>query len=526
MDAALDHAAGIGGAAAVSPARMAALEGHLAACPACRRQWNALQTAEAVLRVPRPVAAPEGMLAELRGRLEAEAAASRTAPRVSRSMWSWLWPAGSLAAAGAAAALVMAVGVRIPESPQQVHERVESPVAEPDSMRAVGAAGATAGMSRAKPPIAKAPPREAPRTARGPVKNGPVAAASGAAEAKPAPSAKGRVSNFALAQEAGPALNLDLATAQSARGKTNSTFGGFGGGATSNTPPPSTGDARYRKSDKMARDYSAPEVRPEALGLEQGLAREPEVVRNESRLARFNYQQQTPTLLAATDFVQVSVEPLPPELNVSAAVLNALQRDVTVEAAETSVGELAKQLAEAADVVLKVDARVALTNVTVQESGAPLWRVLEDAARQGGFEIHPRENTLVLSGMRPLAVGSLPAPAAKKPAAGKSIASSPAAKPSVRQSTARAQQPRPTAAAPITLRLGLRGPAPDRHVWPSAWGSLPERGFAVPSAAELPALALSLEVSSSQEIPRIRGRAAEPSGGAAPAVAPEPPKAK
>ncbi|MGV3724621.1 MAG: anti-sigma factor family protein [Actinomycetota bacterium] len=103
MDAALDLGAGTGAAAGVSQARRAAFDAHLAACPTCRRQWEALQTAEAVLRVPRPVAVPEGMLAEFRNRLEAETAAARTAPRVSRSKWAWLWPAGSLAAAGAAA---------------------------------------------------------------------------------------------------------------------------------------------------------------------------------------------------------------------------------------------------------------------------------------------------------------------------------------------------------------------------------------------------------------------------------------
>jgi hypothetical protein len=101
MDAACDEP--------LTGARAAALDAHLAACPACAQQWRLLRMAEAALRLPQPVAAPEGMLAEFRRRVAAEAAQQDARPARPRPFW--MWPAASFGAAAALGALVLSTGL-------------------------------------------------------------------------------------------------------------------------------------------------------------------------------------------------------------------------------------------------------------------------------------------------------------------------------------------------------------------------------------------------------------------------------
>src|SRR5262245_43000577 len=92
IDEALD---GVG----LSRERQAHLDAHLAACPVCRNQWQALATAEQALRAPRPVTPPADMLADFRARLAAEDKPATVRGRPARP-WGWLWTFAPIAAAG------------------------------------------------------------------------------------------------------------------------------------------------------------------------------------------------------------------------------------------------------------------------------------------------------------------------------------------------------------------------------------------------------------------------------------------
>lgn len=85
-----------------------------------------------------------------------------------------------------------------------------------------------------------------------------------------------------------------------------------------------------------------------------------------------------------------------PEVNVSPAVLTALNRTVEVAARSASVQQVAQQLALEADVQLQVDPSAAQLRVSVTEDQAPLWKALESVAKQQRLEIVPVENHLVL----------------------------------------------------------------------------------------------------------------------------------
>jgi hypothetical protein len=66
-------------------------------------------------------------------------------------------------------------------------------------------------------------------------------------------------------------------------------------------------------------------------------------------------------------------------------------------------------------------------------------------------------------------------------------------------------KPRPEGSA----RYAFSNRQPDRKVWPAAWGNLPERGFEVPTADELPPLVLApvqVGTTLSNEVPQVRAR--------------------
>jgi hypothetical protein len=201
------------------------------------------------------------------------------------------------------------------------------------------------------------------------------------------------------------------------------------------------------------------------------------------------------------------------ELDVSPAVLAALQRPVDLQTEGLPVREVMVQLAEVADVPVKVDWKVPQLTVSVQEAGAPLWRVLENVAKQGSLEIYPQDNYLVLRPAEPRTSrfrGAVARSPGQSPAGG---GHAPTAR---NKSELELGVPTQEARGASRYPKGLSGPAgpsgppglpglagppgapgpaavlqqvdlPDRAVWPSEWGTLPERGFALPRPEDLPA---------------------------------------
>src|SRR5947209_4762062 len=82
------------------------LESHVDACPTCRRELDALQTAERALRTPEFRAAPPGMLAEFHRRVAAPPARPRRGFSFPVPLWT-LKAAGAGTVLAAAAALLL-----------------------------------------------------------------------------------------------------------------------------------------------------------------------------------------------------------------------------------------------------------------------------------------------------------------------------------------------------------------------------------------------------------------------------------
>jgi hypothetical protein len=605
MDAALDERSG---GVDLLPAswtaqRRTELETHLAGCAACRTQWQVLCSAEAVLRVPKPVLAPETLLADFRQRLAAEelheAQRKTPAPRRPGAGWRWLWPLGSLAAAGAAAAAVFMFNIQAPMSSIQeirgTHNRgyelarpqAAAPSPTPER-RKVAAAPSSPSWFKVKTAPGAAPQPEqmaaAPQlteTLR-PVTPPTQLADNLDRRAAPPlayvtqPEAESRgLNRSALSQ-----LRPKDAQASDALPNENklATEAAPVRSLTSLAAKPTLAKEHAEVADKMAafgrgRLDANEGTQKQLLDVAGGAAQSNSAAKQQNFGVNL-YTNNTAQAAVSNDFyyAQVPSEPTPVELTVSAAVLNALQRPVELRTANVRVEDLAQQLALEADVELKVDPQVARLSVTIDEAGVPLWRVLEDVARQTQMEIYPRENTLVLRLARPatLALGLEPASKAetKRSLAEKS-------KKDLRYARAPnvAQDAKP-AAAPITVAppappapappapAGVAGPAggggpsnpkargafgslaergnagenpqarglrvtppgagttryvfahrqPDRKIWPAAWGNLPERGFEVPTAEELPPLILApVQVGQSlrNEVPQVRLRRSE-----------------
>jgi len=176
-------------------------------------------------------------------------------------------------------------------------------------------------------------------------------------------------------------------------------------------------------------------------------------------------------------------EPLGRELDVSPALLTALQRPVNVRLTGGSVQAAADQLTLAADVELQVDPKIANLRVSVQNTDAPLWKVLESVAHQGNLRIYPENNQLILRAAEPQSVAQAEKPEAPRGAgaAAKRFRNTAALKvPSVQQQTLSARAPQAPQAG---KKLEAEG-----SVWAAEWGRLPERGFQLPTPEELPAL--------------------------------------
>jgi len=96
-----------------------ALEGHLGGCAGCREELDTLRSALALLAVPKTLARPEGLLEEFKAKYLPEAAPAPRwgikIPVLPKFEWPSLsqlmLPMGGMAAAGAAAALVVALHV-------------------------------------------------------------------------------------------------------------------------------------------------------------------------------------------------------------------------------------------------------------------------------------------------------------------------------------------------------------------------------------------------------------------------------
>jgi hypothetical protein len=519
MDVALDGAPSPG----LPHDWQARLEGHVAACPRCRRQWDLLRAADAALRAPQPVPAPVDLLPEFRRRL---AGPERPAP--ARGWLHWLWPVGGLAAAGAAAALAFAVMPRTPAPhPELMARQMPAPLEPPPAAMSVpdSAGGGTAAPAsvppaaegRSAPPAAgaaapplsldalapKGKPRadrrlnvaEAPPAAPAVVPGGPAPLRdearldnSGRSTGKPA-------DTQAFYAKGGPAR-------QSAPAQSGGGFGGIAGGQSQDALAAGIGQQQQAQGPQAQG--------PQAQGDQVRLGFSTPGLSGVS-------QQQTTELLS-----QVYAEA--PELNVSPAVLSALQRPVEVRFEQAPVREVVRRLAEAADVPMRVDSSVAQLRVSLQEEQVPLWQALEIVALQGNFQILPEDNRLVLKLVAQRGVK-------KEAAAGPAPAAAPVrapAEPAVRARSAQKPQNEP---APTRLRQAIPAPRPgvppppatrqarvvreelqrqpNRAVWPEAWGTLPERGFVAPDAAELAA-----------SLAEDQLRNAPAAGGGAPAPAP------
>jgi hypothetical protein len=538
MDAALDELSGSKG---IGTARRADLDLHLSSCARCRAQWEVLRVAEVALRAPRPVAAPDWLLADFRSRLAQESTSQVRAEKPRSGSWAWLWPFGTLTAAGAAAAAVVVFGmVPPPQGPTQ--------------------SGATPLGTRLVPPPAPAAVSSTSETVRPRVLAATPAPRDGSVKAIPAQPA-GKTGSAVATDFLGSTPDLTVKF-NAPRPKQRNFAGHQGAQDDAVRVQPSTlaknsvsvlalaqdhaAFGRSQDADKHS-FYSKRANQSNTAHGSQG------VVRTVAEEEKREFAEQTDRLTlqfnlaignASGDYyAQVPAEPISAELNVSPAVLNALQRPVEITGSATQVGEIVEQLSVAADVVLRIDPKFAAKNITVTDSNAPLWLVLEDVARQGSLEIYPSENGLVLQrisraggvagkldGKVGETLATLPKPrgVAAAPAQAPDRSPMPTAKPAVEPAApaAPAGPAAPGKAESEGMRRAFRftEQKPDRRVWPAAWGNLPERGFEVPSYKELPALVLAPDSKAPQEVPRVRLRLEDPVKKGAPSKASKSPK--
>jgi Putative zinc-finger len=155
--------------------RRAQLEQHLAGCARCAAEVALQRHAFQLLAAPKTMAQPEGLLAEFKQRLAAEAPAPR---RTWRSA-PWSWSLAGLAATAAAAALVISLhgGRSTALTPDALRQIAQ----QPSDLRLLPEAPAVhgRGVLRASPPGGPTPGddyrREAPATATAPTKAEPPA---------------------------------------------------------------------------------------------------------------------------------------------------------------------------------------------------------------------------------------------------------------------------------------------------------------------------------------------------------------
>lgn len=593
--------------------RRAELELHLEACPRCRCQWQALQAAETALRTPQAAPVPDGLLSDFRRRLaEEENLPSRPAsfPPASqqdrRGWLRWIWPAGSVAAAGMAAALAVSFNLQsvFQEPPHPLSPpRVETPRGETNPAetavrdRRYRHAGDRGKKGSDHSLLAKSGQMPTPnRKAAGSAGGGaqPSRTAAGAPNGTRAPAAKHAEKRLARPEtlnfRAGhPAPGSQAQRSITARDESRTSIAGdqlerlsrskmSPQAPLTDTPrEPERGNTRLteKPGTALARNRSAGEPLSQMAAVAED---------RERSLNRFYVTPGNPTAGPAKiraeyldfqasrasrqDLVELGLETealavQAKELEVSPAVLTALQRPVEVSLRNETIQEAARQLTEAADVVLKIDPRIAGVSVNFAKPATrtPLWIVLQEVAQQNQLQILPQENQLLLKPAAQLLPKAAKTPAGAvgvfaggfagvspgnpragavadskkteeakpKPAALPTAAPLPAPQPSAPQPTTpgpagpagsvrKALRPRnlnrPNP-APIREELaekqgerdllqpkrssiyvgsrildlsGARGVGvlPDRQVWPTDWGFLPERGFTIPPPETLP----------------------------------------
>ncbi len=588
-------------------ARMAELELHLQACSRCRSQWQALRAAEVALRMPQASPAPEGLLADFRRRLAEEenlpaGPASTPAPTRPRRDWlRWIWPTGSIAAAGMAAALAVNFNLQsVFQEPPRPASSLQTAIPRGQADAPVSASRGTdrrwfaAGRSpqisdpaRTEPdPALQAGPGNKPtrnwefnnpsRTKRGPASSEPTPGGPDrprmtdtrrlarkpeplyfrqkqTAPKQPVSPARREAEDLGvpvderMARLSRSEMALVPPTTDSPRGKT--AIGGRLNERNRGVSP------RKPATDSMSRlDATVAESEKPSLqyfySQPSGPAEDTAPIRPDGLYA----QGPRPNHISLGVELELEAQAVQEkELEVSPAVLTALQRPVEITFRNGTIQEAARQLTEAADVVLKVDPRVAQANVnfTGPAAQAPLWIVLQEVALQNQLQILPQDNQLILKpversqpaakaraevtgGLRGGFAGASPAsprgstPAdpmlAKKPAPATNVPP-PAVAPAPTGPAAPAEParkalrpygfgrpaPGPRAeslmkkekkgAAPLPLQQNARfmesraldiagapvmGTLPDRRVWPTDWGFLPERGFAIPPPEALP----------------------------------------
>lgn len=503
MDLALDQGRGTEG---LTGDRKAHFDAHLASCAQCRAQWEVIRMADAALRTPKPVPAPQGMLAEFRQRLAQEETV-REIRQTSRFM-PWLWPVASFAAAGAAAALVFGLNLApggapfsrphsrpveraqqapsdlnsfVPTSPP--HNSIDEPLAKRNETPPHGAETlGTTGNPSSAAARAKAHDTASPRTALN----------------TPAPITKPQKPTvMALAV---PAPHFDFSDRK-------------------------RGLLRKPTDDRVVRENLAKDrgegARSPADGLSLGFGGGGDATMFRRRDERAETAGIPIALEANTQ--QVQSEVLPPEFNVSPAVLTALRRDVDVKVDTVPVREALAQLTERADVVVRLDPAVQPQRVSVRQAGAPLWVALQSVAQQARLKIYPEDNHLVLrpqdaapaAGGLGGAGGPAPTPLGTKAAAAPPPPAKPAPALAAKPATAprrrleihpdrRAKQDQQADKLALGKSLSERpaerfaetdfenrklsavAPAPDPAVWPAAWGALPSKGFEAPKPEDLP----------------------------------------
>ena len=534
MDRALDQ--GIG---ANAPPE---LLGHLEACARCRAEWDILLRGDAALRAPGVAPAPADLYASFQERV-------RLRPRPVAFAWPvWIGPVGTLAAAGAAAAIVISFNLRPDVRPagETLKDSKLVPTGLPTAAgrssvvefgRAPAdpsASKATSGPEGVPRPVRTPPgrPDVAMRDAYSPV--GPPSTPARRADSAAAVEVRASPETTDLSAKVRPALAPGITAAPAVGGSSPSRatgtvegigprgeladrlagaagsrpgggggaaagLGGFGGGASMQYRPGQNpaplGQMRLAKKNPSG-DAGNSQMGVEALGL--------------------RYKEQL-SLLNSQDGLLDDVSP---------ALVTAMSRTVTLRQSQDNLDAALRRLAEQADVPVVAPPAAASFAVMVDYESQPVWMALEDLARQAELTIYPVDNQLVLreivrpaQGPRgapgqvaaPVFRAAVPAPASARQSLERQSemarrqmetreprASAPASAPRVKALEASPLPAKPVrqgtrtsslGAVPAGLMVKTPGPRkPDRKIWAPAWGRYLDLGFTSlsPQAAEGP----------------------------------------
>lgn len=448
MDAFLDGEASAEG-------RRERFAAHLERCAACSGQWNALRLAESALRAPRPVPAPEGLLQDFRRALAAaEPRQGRAiAPPAFGAFLRWLLPAGAFAAA---VLLLLAIprGAFVP----------------PRSAQPTGPE-----MARAQPP---------------PATDEPIRDSIAAPEPVPPP----------VAPPYGYERPPDSARPAAVRQPVSARAEGRQGSASRRSRQtmmkgPDARSAAAPRRDERALPELSFATRERLAAPRGGLGEMP---------AGGSGGVSIPSVTTAYG------DTLPPEFDVSPALLTALQRPVETEGRASTVQAAVRELSLYADIVVEVDSIAGQRPVAMEQGERPLWQALEAVARQGSLQVYPVDNQLVLRAFparaavmaraKRLEDAPRPAPpvaperrlAVRAQAAGGARGPAGASKAIAPRGPAEGLEPpaavRPSPQSLYHLRTvdAANAARPDPSVWPALWGTLPERGFVPPTPEDLP----------------------------------------